>query len=137
MAGDEGSAVRVVLVDDRLIGLEGVGRLIECGFDVIGGPLGWALDPALADQQRTALLALTPREHAVIAMMAEGRSNQAICSRLGLCAKTVEGHIRGVFTKLGLTRSAEDHRRVLAVLVYLRHTTAPPPPGLPGGGEAR
>ena len=115
----------MVLVDDRLLGLQGVERLVEAGFDVVGGPLGWALDPALADEQRVALLALSPREHAVMAMMAEGRSNGAICDRLGLCAKTIEGHVHGIFVKLGLVRAADDHRRVLAVLVYLRHTARP------------
>ncbi len=133
MAGDEGGAVRVVLVDDRLLGLQGVSRLVEGGFDVVGGPLGSTFDPALLERQRLALLRLTPREHTVIAMMAEGRSNSAICRRLGLHAKTVEGHIRGIFAKFGLARSADDHRRVLAVLVYLRHTAAPPPTGSPAG----
>jgi DNA-binding CsgD family transcriptional regulator len=125
VSGGEADAVRVVLVDDRLIGLQGAGRLIEAGFDVVGGPLGWALDPALADRQRAALLALSPREHTVMAMMAEGRSNGAICDRLGLCSKTIEGHVHRIFIKLGLVRSADDHRRVLAVLVYLRHTARP------------
>jgi DNA-binding CsgD family transcriptional regulator len=125
VSGGDAGGVRVVLVDDRLLGLEGAGRLLEAGFDVVGGPLGWALDPELADQQRLALLALSPREHTVMAMMAEGRSNGAICDRLGLCSKTIEGHVHGIFLKLGLARSADDHRRVLAVLVYLLHTARP------------
>jgi DNA-binding NarL/FixJ family response regulator len=56
----------------------------------------------------------------VLAVMAEGRSNQAICERLFLSPKTVEAYVRGVFTKLGLHQGADDNRRVLAVLAFLR-----------------
>ena len=63
---------------------------------------------------------LTERELAVLALMAEGRSNQAIASELYMSPKTVETHVGNLFTKLGLLPAAEDHRRVLAVLTYLR-----------------
>jgi DNA-binding NarL/FixJ family response regulator len=63
---------------------------------------------------------LTPREREILALMAEGRSNQGICGALWLSPKTVEAHIRSVFGKLGITAAAEDNRRVLAVLTYLR-----------------
>ena len=63
---------------------------------------------------------LTPREREILGLMAEGRSNQAIAERLTLEVKTVEGHVRAIFSKLGLEPAAEDHRRVLAVLAYLR-----------------
>ena len=66
------------------------------------------------------LAELTERERQVIALMAEGRSNKAICARLFLSPKTVEAHIKHIFTKLGIDESADDHRRVLAVLAYLR-----------------
>jgi len=63
---------------------------------------------------------LTPREREILGLMAEGRSNQAIAERLTLEVKTVEGHVRAIFSKLGLEPAAEDHRRVLAVVAYLR-----------------
>jgi DNA-binding NarL/FixJ family response regulator len=63
---------------------------------------------------------LTERERSVLALMAEGRSNLAIAERLGLTEKTVEGNVRVILSKLGLEPAVEDHRRVLAVLTYLR-----------------
>jgi DNA-binding NarL/FixJ family response regulator len=63
---------------------------------------------------------LTPREREVLALMAEGRSNQGISRTLWLSPKTVETHIRGAFAKLGIKEAPEDNRRVLAVLAYLR-----------------
>ena len=62
---------------------------------------------------------LTEREREVLALMAEGRSNQAICDRLFLAPKTVEAHIANIFSKLERAR-ARRSRRVLAVLAYLR-----------------
>lgn len=62
---------------------------------------------------------LTERETEVLALMAEGRSNQAIGERLFLGRKTIEAHVHNIFTKLGLEEAADDHRRVLAVLAYL------------------
>ena len=63
---------------------------------------------------------LTDRELAVLARMAEGRSNHAIAAALYMSPKTVETHVGNMFSKLGLLPAAEDHRRVLAVLTYLR-----------------
>jgi len=63
---------------------------------------------------------LSEREREVLALMAEGRSNVAIAERLFVTEKTVEAHIASVFSKLELVPAADDHRRVLAVLTYLR-----------------
>jgi DNA-binding NarL/FixJ family response regulator len=69
-----------------------------------------------------ALEALTEREQQVLALMAEGHSNQAIAERLFLGPKTVETHVGRIFTKLGLESAGDIHRRVLAVIAYLRST---------------
>lgn len=66
------------------------------------------------------LAALTERERRVLALMAQGRSNSALSAELCLSAKTVEAHVRSIFTKLNLAPDAGDHRRVLAVLAFLR-----------------
>jgi DNA-binding NarL/FixJ family response regulator len=66
------------------------------------------------------LESLTARELSVLALMAEGRSNRAIADQLYMSPKTVETHVGNMFTKLCLEQTAEDHRRVLAVLTYLR-----------------
>jgi DNA-binding NarL/FixJ family response regulator len=63
---------------------------------------------------------LTTRERGVLELMAEGRSNSGIGNKLFLSPKTVEAHVHAIFTKLGLMPAADDHRRVLAVLAYLR-----------------
>ena len=65
---------------------------------------------------------LTEREREILAAMAEGRSNGAIGRDLHLSPKTVETHVGAIFSKLGLEPAADDHRRVLAVLAYLRTT---------------
>jgi DNA-binding NarL/FixJ family response regulator len=63
---------------------------------------------------------LTPRERTVLALMAEGRSNQGIADELVVTVAAVERHVTSIFSKLGLPPNVEGHRRVLAVLRYLR-----------------
>jgi DNA-binding NarL/FixJ family response regulator len=63
---------------------------------------------------------LTPREREVLELMAEGRSNQGIADRLFVTERAVQKHITSIFQKLGLPTGSEDHRRVLAVLAFLR-----------------
>jgi DNA-binding NarL/FixJ family response regulator len=88
---------------------------------------GTALDPEVvrqlvgaSDRAQALNAALTPREHEVLALMAEGRSNAAIAQALVVGEGTVEKHVASIFAKLGLPASHSDNRRVLAVLHYLR-----------------
>jgi DNA-binding NarL/FixJ family response regulator/class 3 adenylate cyclase len=87
---------------------------------------GSALDPAVVSQlvgrhrRDDPLADLSPREREVLELMAEGRSNQAIAERLFVTLRAVEKHVTSIFVKLRLTATAEDHRRVLAVLALLR-----------------
>ncbi|MBA3955645.1 MAG: response regulator transcription factor [Acidimicrobiia bacterium] len=90
------------------------------------GSGGSAVDPQVVERilarprSSDPLAGVTRREREVLGLMAEGRSNQAIASRLFLNAKTVESHVHSVFTKLGLLPAPDDHRRVLAVLAFLQ-----------------
>jgi DNA-binding NarL/FixJ family response regulator len=87
---------------------------------------GSALDPQIVSQlvgRRRAddpLGELTPREREVLGLMAEGRSNQGIAERLVVTERAVEKHVTSIFSKLNLPAATADHRRVLAVLAYLR-----------------
>jgi DNA-binding NarL/FixJ family response regulator len=87
---------------------------------------GSALDPAVVgllvgrSRKDDPLSSLTPREREVLELMAEGRSNQAISERLFITERAVEKHVTSIFGKLRLPADAADHRRVLAVLAYLR-----------------
>lgn len=87
---------------------------------------GTALDPEAVTQlfarraTREAMDRLTPRERDVLQRMAEGLSNAAIGARMGIAEATVEKHVSAVFAKLDLAPSDDEHRRVRAVLTYLR-----------------
>jgi DNA-binding NarL/FixJ family response regulator len=87
---------------------------------------GTALDPEVVSQllgasrHASGLVGLTPREHEVLSLMAEGRSNAGIASALVISPGAVEKHVASIFGKLGLPPAEGDNRRVLAVLRYLR-----------------
>jgi DNA-binding NarL/FixJ family response regulator/class 3 adenylate cyclase len=114
---------------------EGVGYLLKDRVSDIDefaaavrrvGEGGSALDPAVVSQlvgrrrRDDPVDELTPRERQVLELMAEGRSNQAIAESLVITLRAVEKHVTSIFGKLRLPATAEDHRRVLAVLTYLR-----------------
>jgi serine/threonine-protein kinase len=94
---------------------------------------GTVIDPevvrAVFDTPRRAdpLARLTERERDVLALLAEGSSNTRIAQRLDVTARTVETHTNRIFTKLGLESDPDAHRRVLAVLAFLRATASSPP----------
>jgi DNA-binding NarL/FixJ family response regulator len=120
---------------------EGVGYLlkervgdVEAFTDAISRVAagGSALDPEVVGRmlgRRRAggpLDRLSPREHDVLAAMAEGKSNQGISQALFVTEAAVEKHVTGIFHKLGLGPTPTEHRRVLAVLTYLRGSGGPP-----------
>jgi DNA-binding NarL/FixJ family response regulator len=105
---------RVLEIDDFVEAVKRVGR---------GGT---AMDPEVVSQlvgkRRTddPVEELSPREREVLGLIAEGRSNAGICAKLFLSPKTVETHVSSIFNKLRLVQAPDDHRRVLAVLAFLR-----------------
>jgi DNA-binding NarL/FixJ family response regulator len=122
LVGDRADGVGYLLkerVADRTVLLEAV-RSVAAGQsaldrDVIARLVGRRRADGPLDD-------LTPQERRVLALMAEGRSNTAIADALTVTVPTVERHVSGIFTKLGLRPSeAEHHRRVVAVLKYLQH----------------
>jgi DNA-binding NarL/FixJ family response regulator len=114
---------------------EGIGYLLKdrvSDIDEFAGAVrrvgqgGSALDPAVVSQlvgrrrDDGPLAELTRREREVLELMAEGRSNNGIAERLVVTERAVEKHVTSIFGKLGLPPAPEDHRRVLAVLAFLR-----------------
>ena len=117
----ENAAGMGYLLKDRITNLEEFAAAIRRVGD--GGS---ALDPAIVSQLLSrrrdddVLEHITPREREVLALMAEGYSNQAIADRLVVTVRAVEKHVTSIFDKLGLPASTDSHRRVLAVLAFLR-----------------
>ncbi len=109
------------LLKDRVLEID---DFVEAVKRVARG--GTAMDPQVVSQlvgkkrKDDPIDELSPREREVLELMAEGRSNAGICAKLFLSSKTVETHVSSIFNKLRLAPAPDDHRRVLAVLAYLR-----------------
>jgi DNA-binding NarL/FixJ family response regulator len=129
-AADAAHAVRLLadarggigyLLKDRVADID---ELVDAVRRVAAG--GTVVDPSVVaalvgrTRARDRLAVLTPRELEVLELMAEGRSNRGIAERLVVTEKTVETHVASILGKLGLEAEPDDHRRVLAVLAYLR-----------------
>jgi DNA-binding NarL/FixJ family response regulator len=118
LIGDNASGVGYLLKDR----VRDVGEFIDSVERVASG--GTAFDPEIVKtlvggRRRSALDDLTDRDRAVLALVAEGRSNRAIAKQLYLSSRAVERHVQAIFQKLGLPDSEDDNRRVLAVLALL------------------
>jgi DNA-binding NarL/FixJ family response regulator len=120
LVGDRAQGVGYLLKDrvgDLALFIDAVRRVARGGS---------ALDPEVVQRmvgrrrEDGPLDELTPREREVLGLMAEGRSNQGIADALIVTVAAVERHVTSIFSKLGLHQAPEDHRRVLAVLQYLR-----------------
>jgi DNA-binding NarL/FixJ family response regulator len=117
----DGSGGVGYLLKDRVTN---VNEVVDAVRRVAAG--GSVIDPEVVAQlvgrrrTRDPIRELSERERQVLALMAEGRSNQAIGQRLFLSPKTVEAHVHSIFTRLDLHAAPDDHRRVLAVLAFLR-----------------
>jgi DNA-binding NarL/FixJ family response regulator len=113
------------LLKDRVLD---VAEFLDAAERVSRG--GSALDPEVVKQLvgrpqgDDPLAALTPREREVLSLVAEGRTNAGIAKELWLTEKTVETHVRSILGKLDLPHDADTHRRVLAVVTYLRASVA-------------
>ena len=125
-AGAEGLGY---LLKERVADIDEVARALR---DVAGG--GSVLDPKVVEglvarrerEARSPLAHLTDREREVVALMAQGKNNAAIAASLFLTERAVEKHINSLFHKLGLSEEPRVHRRVMAVLTFLREGGGPP-----------
>jgi DNA-binding NarL/FixJ family response regulator len=120
LVGDDASGVGYLLKDR----VRDVTHFVEAVERVAAG--GTAFDPAVVNSlvggRRSSLLdELTDRERDVLALLAEGRSNRAIAKQLFLSPRAIERHVQAIFVKLRLRDTADDNRRVLAVLALLGH----------------
>ena len=109
------------LLKDRVLDID---EFVDAVKRVARG--GTAMDPEVVSRlvgrprRDDPVADLSPREREVLSLMAEGRSNAGVCAKLFLSPKTVETHVNSIFNKLRLAQAPDDHRRVLAVLAYLR-----------------
>jgi DNA-binding NarL/FixJ family response regulator len=120
LVADDASGVGYLLKDR----VRDVAEFVDAVERVAAG--GTAFDPdvvssLVAGRRGSVLDELSEREHTVLSLIAEGRSNRAIARRLHLSPRAIERHVQAVFQKLGLADSKDDNRRVLAVLALLGH----------------
>jgi DNA-binding NarL/FixJ family response regulator len=124
LLGDSAEGVGYLL-KERVVDVD---RFVEAVQRVAEG--GSVLDPEVVSymlgrrRREDPFEALTPRERGVMELMAEGRSNRAIAAKLVVTERAIEKHVGNVFEKLGLPTAPDDHRRVLAVLAYVRNEPA-------------
>jgi DNA-binding NarL/FixJ family response regulator len=123
LIGDSAAGVGYLLkerVGDVEVFIDAVARVASGGSaldpEVVGRMLG-------RRRQTSPLDELSPREHEVLALVAEGKSNHGIASACGISEAAVEKHIRNIFNKLGLDPTRTEHRRVRAAVAYLRDST--------------
>lgn len=120
LLGESASGVGYLLKDR----VSNIGEFIDAVERVAGG--GSAIDPTIVStliskqRNRDPIDRLTPREREVLALMAEGKSNQGIADEFYITLRAVEKHVSSIFTKLDLASTGSDSKRVLAVLLYLR-----------------
>jgi DNA-binding NarL/FixJ family response regulator len=120
LVGEDASGVGYLLKDR----VRDAAEFLDAVERIAGG--GTAFDPdvvkaLVSGHQRSALDELSERERSVLSLLAEGRSNRAIANKLYLSTRAVERHVQSIFEKLRLPDTAEDNRRVLAVLALLGH----------------
>jgi DNA-binding NarL/FixJ family response regulator len=120
LLGDNAEGVGYLL-KERVVDVE---RFVEAVERVAEG--GSVLDPEVVSymlgrrRREDPLSELTPREREVLGLMAEGRANRAIARQLVVTERAIEKHVSNIFDKLGFPSAPDDHRRVLAVLAYVR-----------------
>jgi DNA-binding NarL/FixJ family response regulator len=119
---ESGSEGRAYLLKERVSDPEqllGAVRDVARGGSVVDPKVVEGLVASRARSRRSPLEHLTPREHEVLAEIAQGRNNASVAAALGLSDRAVEKHINSLFAKLGLSEEPDIHRRVKAVLLYL------------------
>ena len=119
---ERGSSGRAYLLKERVsdvVQLLAAIREVKRGGSVIDPRVVEGLVNARARAKESPLARLTPREHEIMAEMAQGKNNAAIAASLNLSERAVEKHINSIFSKLGLSQETDAHRRVKAVLLFL------------------
>jgi DNA-binding NarL/FixJ family response regulator len=127
---DQGASGRAYLLKERVSDLDQLVnalREVARGGSVIDPKVVEALIAARSQKKNSALESLTPREHDVMAAVAQGKNNAAIAAALFLTERGVEKHINAIFSKLGLSEEKDVHRRVRAALIYLAEESPPAP----------